>query len=215
MKELSVSNIIIVADKFNPSLFSQVWLDKHGILPEKESKGDQIYTPAFVLAQSELFSLQVWPERLQFSYKDGEQDATELIHNTVGKIIELLPHTPFTAAGINFTWRISPPDSSNFSSMDRSMFWMDSALHSLFNSEDARFGGYFSKDFLGTRLRLDIKPVRKNELEAFQVAINFHVDLTEGDPVELALGNLKNWTAFRKYSEEVSDIIDAHVSKES
>ena len=95
------------------------------------------------------------------------------------------------------------------------MFWIDSALHSLFDVKDARFGGYFSKDFLGTRLKLDIKPVIKKELEAFQAAINFHVDLTEGDPVKLALGSLKNWSALRKYSEEVSDIIDAHVSKKS
>lgn len=215
MKELIVSNVIIVADKFNPSLFSQIWLDKHGILPEQESKGDQINTPVFVLAQSELFSLQVWPERLQFSYKAAAEDATELIRNRVGRIVELLPHTPFTAAGMNFTWHVSMEDSLSFPAVDKSMFWRDSSLHSLFDTKDARFGGYFSKNFLGTRLRLDIKPVNKNGLEFFQAAFNFHVDLAKGDPVELILRNLQDWEALKKHSEQISDVIDAFVSEET
>ena len=215
MKELTVSNIVVVADKFNPSLFSQVWLDKYEILTEKEYKGDQIYTPVFAQAQSDTFSLQVWPERLQFAYKGDEEDATDLICSKVGKIVELLPHTPYKALGINFTWHIWIDDDLRFADFDRSIFWNNSALHSSFDSEDARFGGYFSKDVLETRLRLDIKPIVKKDKEVLQAAFNFQVDLTKGHAVELTQKSLRNWNTLKNNSEEISDVISKVSSEEA
>lgn len=197
--------MVITARQFNPSIISQYWLIKNNILAEEEFEAGSIFSPVMVNVQSKECHILVLPEQLQFSpkiYPESEEHA--LINSKLGKIIKELPHTPFIAAGLNFSWHVYQKDAPT-GVLDRTLFFRDdSPLYQAFNTEDARFGSYMSKDVIGCRLKLDIKPVIINlqgiTTERLQFAFNFHLQLTEDNKVDDILYLLSKWNEAREIS---------------
>ena len=190
------ANAVIVADKFNPSIINQLWLVKNGILIEEDFQEGSIITPLIVQIKSREFTLMVMPEQLQFSPTNETETESDVVYQKVGRIIEKLPHTPFIALGLNFTWYINPED-IEMGDFTRSIFYRDTGLYREFDTKDARFGGYLSKDVFGFRLKLDIKPISKKigkeAQDILRFGFNFHHDLRNENKVEEMLDLLKIW----------------------
>jgi hypothetical protein len=119
--------------------------------------------------------------------------------------VSRLPHTPYSAIGLNFTWHLDPEE-TGIGEFSRSIFYRDTSLFREFDTEDARYGGYLSKNVLGCRLKLDIKPIimsiptRKDYL---QFAFNFHLDLSGDNPVEEILSLLTRWNEAKGLSSRI------------
>ena len=191
------ANVVIVAHRFNPSIITQLWLVKNNILQEDEFEEGCIVTPVLSQIRSRKFQLVVVQEQLQFAPIDKISTDTHFVSSKVGKIVRTLPQTPYSAVGMNFVWHIDPkPDSvENFS---RSIFYSEGKpLYRVFDTIDARFGAYMSKNILGCRLKLDVKPVtvtiNNQRNEQMQFAFNFHLDLLEDDKVSEILALLEKW----------------------
>ena len=204
--KITNKNVVIVAHQFNPSIVNQLWLVKNGILSENDFDINCVFTPVISQTQAHEFTLLILPEQLQFAPKLEVKNDDALVFSKVGRIIEKLPHTPFSAAGLNFIWHISAPE-KNMGDFTKSLFWRDNALFREFDYEDARFGAYLSKNVLGSRLKLDIKPVFRTDdskrIEILQFAFNYHVDLLGEKKVNDILELLKQWNDAKNLSERI------------
>ena len=205
--ELIDSNVVIIAHEFNLSIINSVWLFKNKIFTEEELQG-RPSLPILVEAQSKDFNFKIVPERLQFSISPKCDNASHLILSKIAKIINLLPHTPYIAAGFNFTYHIFSKD-TDFAELNRSLFCQhDSKLFSDFNTDDARFGGYFSKDIIGARLRLDAKPLtiqkQDKKEEKLHLAYNFNIPLSPQDDSNIILGFLEKWDEAKEIAQEIT-----------
>jgi len=216
--ELVTSNTVIVAQQFNPSVITQLWLVRNGLLDEDDFRPSCVFTDMVVKVNSREFDLMVVPQQCQFSPRVDRHREQELVADKVGTIARSLPHTPYRAVGLNFTWHLIP-EGSDVPTISRGLFFIeDGPLHREFADQNAHFGAYMSKGALGGRLKLDVKPITVNregeneEVERIQFAFNFHRDVAdEEDPVDCIEYMLHQWNEAR---DESSRIVHVAVREE-
>jgi hypothetical protein len=204
--------VVIGAQQFNPSVVSQLWLVRHGLLGEDEFLPGCFFTDMFVQVQSRRFRLLVVPEQLQFIPAVPPAEEQALIVDKIGAIVGFLPHTPFKALGLNFAWHLVPRE-GDFIAFTRTLFASENRpLYRNFDTEDAQFGAYLSKNFLGFRLKLDVKPIlvlladrTENRL---QFVFNFHADLGER-PAEEIGQHLLRWNEVKAEAERIIESVEA------
>lgn len=184
---------------------------KNKIFSENELRG-QKSLPVLVEVKAKNFHFILVPNRLKFSIHPTYKKANELLISKVANIVKLLPHTPYTAIGLNFLYHVTPKD-KDIVKLSRSLFFRaESKLMQNFDSEEARFGGYFSKDVFGTKLKLDVKPITikatdKKE-ERLQFAFNFHLEISNNTGYENILNLIEKWDEAKELSDSIMKNID-------
>ena len=205
---LDMANVVVAAEKFNPSILTEFWLIKHKVMAEDAKTGNWIFSPMMVSVSTHEFAILAVPDRLQFTLTNPAGDAQNLVEEKVGRIVDLLPHTPYRGLGFNFAWIATPKDLNGFVDRLRQMFMKEGCPpYDEFATPDARFGAYLSKDIFEFRMRLDIKPVKRlqdgAQLEALVYNFNFHKDL-QTDLVQDQISDaLCRWTAIKDISRQV------------
>ena len=202
---LAQASVVIVAHHFNPSVVNQLWLADHDVVLRPEFQPGSVFTDMMVNVSSKKFSLLVAPDQLQFAPRVPMEEQQDLLDERLAKLIETIPHTPYSACGLNFAWHLKPEDIASFS---RRLFFVgDSPLHSSFDSDSSRFGGYMSCDKLGGRLKLDAKPITAKspdgDFELMQFGFNFHFDLVQPNPAEQIPAILSKWNDAFSISSEI------------
>ena len=202
--ELVSSAVVVIAKRFNPSIVRDSWMIEHGIIKSAEEiQPGYLFSEMMVQFSAPWFHLLIAPEQCQFTPAVDRDEEQSLIVDKVGRIVRTLPHTPYTAIGLNFRYHISPERAEVEALSKRLFFVDDSPLHREFDCDDARFGGYLSRNALGFRLKLDVKPIMllMDEQEAYrlQLGFNFHLDLG-GAPEERVTAieeSLQRWDEVR------------------
>lgn len=203
--QLIASNVVIAAQRFNPSVVSQMWLVKNGLATEDDFRQGYVFTDSVVQLQASSFHLTLIQEQLQFVPKVEKDKEQELLEAKVGTIISKLPHTPYRAIGLNFFWHLTP-DLESVRERSRKLFYRpDCQLFQNFDTSDANFGAYLSRDIFDCRLRLDVKPVimafHDTKHEHLLFNFNFQKDLTDKDEaVDVIQSMLKRWDEAKKAS---------------
>ncbi|MHB1424084.1 MAG: hypothetical protein ACYC3I_12980 [Gemmataceae bacterium] len=205
------SAVVAVAQQFNPSVISQLWLVQNGLVGGDEFQPGCIFTDMIVQVRSRQFHMLVVPEQLQFVPNVPAGEEQGLIVDKVGTIVRTLPHTPFRALGLNFNWLLVPPD-GDVARLTRQLFFREGpALYRHFATGDAHFGAYLSKDSLGFRLKLDVKPTLVLDENRPQgrvlFAFNFHADLRE-DAAQQIDAHLLRWNDARREVELLLDSVE-------
>jgi hypothetical protein len=206
------SAVVVVAQQFNPSIVTQMWLVRHGVLADEDFQEGSLHSDFIVQVRSRLFHMLVLPEQLQFVPLGPPDDHQRLIVEKIGMIVRTLPETPYRAVGLNFNWHLTPAD-GNIARLTRDLFYCrDRPLDRRFAADDANYGGYLSKNFAGFRFKLDIKPILvplvtgpENRLQFF---FNFHCDLGEEAAAEIQQ-RLLHWDEVRREAEQVIDSVEA------
>jgi hypothetical protein len=186
MLESSQVTAVLVAESFNLNIFQPLWLVDNGIVEKSEiENGTNFNTPVAANFTTDKFDLLVVPERVQLSFNNGVDNAEADINRIIGGIISKLPHTPFTAIGLNFNYMLTSNDEVKFVSKVKKLFLSDSnPLVSEFNSDDVRAGMYVSKDVFDSRFRMDIKPIIKSDgKEAIQLNCNVHKNIASVEDI--------------------------------
>lgn len=210
-KELKHQSIVILGQNFNPTIFNRYWLVHNKFFRNDEIHPSSTFTPVLSNVVTNNIQLIVVPQQLQFNLLDNTIDFKEQIINVLIPIIKRLKEIPYTAIGINFTWN-AIDDDKDITLLSRELFGIkESQLHKNFKAKDSKFGTYLSKDFKGSRLKLDIKPTKELsqipiEGERLTFAFNFHIDLTNQNPYAKIVQYLKHW---EKYHNESYKIINS------
>lgn len=203
------ANAVIVASHFNPSVISQLWLVRQGLVRESDFEANCIFSELLAQVRTTSFQMVVVPEQLQFSPSDAGEEGYRTVNEKLGAIVRLLPHTPFRAAGLNFVWHVLP-DGIGVAEFSRRLFFREDVdLFRHFSAETSQFGSYLSKDFRESHLRLDIKPIVAQETgeNPLQFSFNYHRDVSGSEePVLLIRSLLGRW---REAKQEALDIMDS------
>ena len=155
------SSTVLVANDVNVSIFKSAWFGRNQVISEDEMLDDVLISPGIVQIPTRNFQVIIVPNRIQFflppqRFDVGQQE----IDRVLGTIVRLLPHTPYTAIGLNFEYIVTPPSADTFYEWNRK--WFSAPLVEKFpeaKDKTSRFGSYFSMDSLEMRLKIDIKPV--------------------------------------------------------
>lgn len=215
-RELAASAVVVVANVFNPSIVSQVWLVRNGLLgvDELPPNSGSVFADALVQVVTPYYTLVVTPEQLQFVPSPRESEPERLIQDKVGRLVETLPHTPFRAIGLNFTWHTKPVEDDEARQLERRLFYRgDSPLCREFDTPDAHFGAYLSKNFHGFRLRLDVRPITGHmrdgsDKQVLQMQFNYHADIDPGeDAVPRIRELLGRWCEVSDEARRLVDVI--------
>lgn len=206
--ELVNASAVVVGHDVNLSIFRPPWFRDQKILSDEELAGDVVITPLMVRIPAPSFELLILPDRVQVQVRpsDDPGKAQSDILRVLGVIVSTLPHTPFTAIGLNFDYIITPDEHTEFQSWNKESFATPFSVDVIGSAqEEARFGAYYSFDTLGMRLKADLKPVRRTEQpeggivkssaspESMLGKFNFHRDLKERPAVSEILQVLGRW----------------------
>jgi hypothetical protein len=205
--QLVHSNAVVVAHQFNPSIFSQLWLVRNGIAVEADfDDGESMFTPALVQVRCPGYVLLVLPEQLQFAPLVGQEERGEFVGDKIGRIVQRLPETPYSAVGLNFHWTVAT-DADEFAQFSRTLFFRRNPLFDHFQEDNARYGGYLSKNIFGARLKLEVKPTRTGNrdeaVERMLFAFNFHRDVGRDNAVADIQEMLRQWNDASEYSATI------------
>ncbi|MEZ6142328.1 MAG: hypothetical protein R3B84_17350 [Zavarzinella sp.] len=197
---------VLLANQFNPSIFTSNWLSKHGILDEQGTyKPESVFTSQLVQVVTEDFALVITQDQLQLmllkpeEYSNPEQQS-RMIEKILGVIICKLPEIPYVALGLNFNWHLQLK-AEDIPAQSRMWFGKQSqGIFKRFDSSDAKFGAYLSKDIGRFRMKLSALPIIVSSLreERFQFSFNFHHDIAEieGKP-DLLASLIADWSSVR------------------
>ena len=200
-------NSVLLANSFNLPIFQQLWLLDNGIVKKEEFEaGNFFFTPVAASVPTPAFNLLIVPERAQTTIVNNIENSQEIFERVTGGIVSKLPHTPFTAIGLNFNYRINPNSKENFLKKCQQIFiGQENPLCDEFDAEDCRFGTYMSKDVFDARLRLDIKPIRQEDSDQILVSCNLHADENQPDKI---MNLLSNWTKIYEYTTLLATKLD-------
>ena len=209
--DLIDSNVVIISKSFNIPIINTVWLYKNDIFTEEEMRGATCL-PVTVEIRTDTFHFSLVPDRLHFSVKPDHEDPKGLILSKIGKLVKLLPHTPYIAAGLNFTFHVTPAD-GDLCKLSRELFFNErSKLFHGLESDDVRFGGFFSMHKIDTRLRFDAKPVtvpiQNDKEEKLQFSYNFNVTISQNDDYNKILDLFKKWEKAVEFCKEINSKIN-------
>lgn len=214
--QLHHENAIVTANNFNVMLVSQVWLINNGIVNVDEFNPPAcVFTPPLVHVTTDDFGLLLMEGRLQFTPTCNEEAKQPLLIDRLGRFITTLPHTPYSGLGLNFVWHWQPNEAHTIQSVGRRLFFHpDTPLANEFNTDDATFGSYFSKNFAGFRLKLSIAPVdvvrhdaqaEASGEEVMQFAFNYHLSSSNANELSNALAQ---WDAVKAHSRQIVEAIE-------
>ncbi len=213
------SSVVITAQDVNISIFKPWWLLKEGIFNESEVAGEVVVTPVTVQIRTEHYEFAVLPNRVQMTCPRNYPDAQKNIDRILGGVARTLPHTPYSAVGLNFHYLARPE--GTYGTWNRRWFTGE-FTGSVCSKDDiaARFGSYFSMDTLGTRLKVNITPVTAGQgIEKFcddwgigeellKFDFNFHVDVVSGNAAaECVVETVSKWTKALEKSKEIVDML--------
>lgn len=204
--ELVNASAVVVGHDVNLSIFRPPWLRDQKILSDEELAGEVVMTPLMVRIPAPSFELLILPDRVQVRPLDDPGKAQSDILRVLGGIVSTLPHTPFSAIGLNFDYVMTPDEHTEFQSWNKESFATPFSVDVIGSAqEEGRFGAYYSFDTLGMRLKADLKPVRRTEQaergilkssagpEEMLGKFNFHRDLKERPAVGEILQVLGRW----------------------
>ena len=210
MVENAIGGIILTAQTFNPSIFTETWMARNNVVKPESLVGPRICSPEVAQFQTNDIQVMVVPPKMQILFPmQGVSDAFDLPRKIAVRTVELLPHTPYQALGFNFEYFVAQPAGQDFNAYDRALLGTgDCRLLREFSLSDARFGRYFSKNYEEGRLRLDIKPVKAGpeNKEFLQFSFNFHfavAQLEQPERVKQLLRLIEKWGSIQKYAETV------------
>ncbi|MDA2921025.1 hypothetical protein MYX76_16310 [Desulfobacterota bacterium AH_259_B03_O07] len=102
--QLIQSNIVVLANKHNPSIISKEWLSRNDII--EENIINFTHMPVASLVETTNYNLVVDQNRLQLSVKNLTPDTLKLLPQFIMKYMEKLPETPYIAIGYNYSYDI-------------------------------------------------------------------------------------------------------------
>ena len=196
-------NAVATANNVNPSIVTERWLMRHGIVADGDFDGASVYTPPFVKVRTRGFELIVLEDRIQIG-PSSEADSAGAFQSFV-RLIETLPHTPYQAVGLNFVWGIIPNEGTAADLARRLFPRQDGALERVLGGNETTYGGFASRPALGGALNLELKVLA----DVLTGSFNYHyaVGADIDGRVELVVDAINHWAPARDDSRRIAEAL--------
>jgi len=214
--KLTLSSAVLIARDVNQSIFKPAWLLNQGILLEGETDGSEtVFAPGITRVATDSFELLVLPDRIQLRLPPDVRDGDAFVTRVLGGITRTLPHTPFSAVGLNNQYEVCPTDAKGFFDWNRRMFASPWALAHTDDNPRNRFGCSFAFDaFDGARMRVraavtaapgtsEVDPEDTGPVQPYLVNLhcNLHRDLPASDTIRELSRMLSLWKDVRTVTQ--------------
>jgi len=209
---LKIRNIVLVG-AFNPMVFDKYFFIKNQIVKEDEILVGSVFgTLGGMQLVSNKFNIIISLKQIIISATKSESNEDE-ISKIILSIIEAGKIVNVTAMGINFHWFLEET-SKTLEEISKHYFYNDKLklFSKFFNADNSMFGVYASTNFKDSRLKLDVKPnklqdiIKKTFQEEISFAFNFHFDIkNQNDNLEL-IKYLNDYNSYRKESDRIISI---------
>lgn len=176
MNELIGTNIVLIANKHNPSIISKDWVKEKEII-----EGEVInfaHLPVASIVEDLDYNLFVDEDTLRLTVKNLNSGLIENSPNIIQKYVHILPEIPYKALGFNFLFKID----ENPEKLKEIFIADDDKSKEIF-SHDYTFGGVFKFKYNEFLVTLSIMP-EKDEIKA---DFNFHFPSTGSQDILLVL----------------------------
>jgi hypothetical protein len=217
--ELKGANAVVLARlPFRPEVFSLAWTVRHlGIPAEDFPEHGVIQSPILFNMPTRRFNLVVIPERIQLNLnpsaqrEEDEEAEGDLVRRIMREVIAHVPQLSSPGAGLNFNWTLISEERPNRKTSRRLFCAEDKPFFREFADESACFGTYASKEYHGTRLRVEARPIHdpNDEPNGRQIIFNFNfnVDLVGNDQIGHIERLLGHWEKTKEESSRIMDIV--------
>jgi hypothetical protein len=150
---------IVLAGVFNPPTFEKYFFIKH-----------EIFTDSEILSESQFHSNLVLSNQIIITVLEGVSD--DEIKSFLKKFLSKNVIADINLMGFNFEYVIEFENVAKTNLFSKQTFFNSNSniYTKSFNSEDAAFGAYMSKNFKCSRLKLDIKPAKAQEIGKDQMS---------------------------------------------
>ncbi len=200
--ELASQSIVVTANQFNPGAVSQLMLVNTGVI-----SGIAIRPVSAQVSCRSLRNIliEALPDRVQVTFQERPRRFN--CGSTIRTAKSALPHSPYTAIGMNLMWHSKFLEASKMESCCRTLFCsQDDPMAKYFKDGEPRAGTYHSKYIFGVRLKLTVLPSKKGNpfREFLNSTFNFHLDLSSPDAVKQIETALAQWPRAKSLSAEIT-----------
>ncbi|MDO8684350.1 MAG: hypothetical protein Q7N50_12800 [Armatimonadota bacterium] len=167
------SNIVIVAQNFNPSIPTKDWL-QHNITGERPN--NFVNTPLVSVFETDRFTLTVDQNRFQITM------ATPMVHEEAVRVavayVKKLPETRYTALGFNYHWEADyTSELERLNDLKAKWAQIVQATAYFFDKAGPTVGTVTTGMVKGAKVRIVAEP--RNDAALVVFGINFHFDLPD------------------------------------
>ena len=189
MLKLLKASIVILAKAHNPSIISPDWIIKE--LGIKDKCTNFVHTPPFSLFESDHFLLTADTERLELICKELDKESILTCANAAAAYIGKLPHIPYKAAGMNFTWLVELDTVDSLPEIKLSIGQAD--IGSVFGTVNIQYGGIIKLQYDSYVLTVT---ANYQGDKTVTLSFNYHYDYAKNsasiDTILRSFGNLQD-----------------------
>ena len=205
-----VNQSIVLVGIFNPLFFDRYFFIKNQIVVEENINEHTFSVAELSQLMTTHFHLVAHPNQIIITPFDPQNRVKVGIDQVAIKLVDALPESKITASGINFLW-FRDVDDTDLSSVTKESFFSENNLiqKKYFDSDDCHFGFYSSRNIKNCRLKLDVKPVIKdqNRKHSIQYQFNFHRDYPNPDENNSEIISvIKNYSDFWNESKKMINL---------
>lgn len=185
METDTLNRNLVLNGSFRPNEIDKYFFITNGLISESEFNLLPV-PPSFndfeALISTEKYKIVLNPVQLVV-FSNSLKHKDDNLGEFVFKLISCIKHPKITSFGINFDYSVDLKDEKNVQRISRLLFYKEESrfLNSFFSEEDSHFGFYASKNFHGSRLKLDIRPIEQIitqtnviKFNGLLVKFNFH-----------------------------------------
>lgn len=183
-------SIVVVADTWNPKIFTADWLNAHTHVKDFET---EMLVPPLSVANSAKFKFVCDPQKLQLFLRDPESNSITELAKIAKSIVRKLPETKYVALGVNFKGRIDfPTEEEAFNFVKKYVSVKTIPDFCKENDDSLRVIVHLIKEnILGSRLTIKMLPAMdsKTRKNVLVVDFNFHNDVKRFNDIKRKLEN--------------------------
>ncbi|CAN5349675.1 hypothetical protein BH09BAC5_BH09BAC5_08440 [soil metagenome] len=210
--ELIIRNIVAVGE-IDINNIDRHFFFSNELFKEGEFLEGTVFLPQLIQIVTASRHIQITQAQMIFSAPDPNHDSHE-ISKFAKTVLSLSLGSKIIALGINFHWALRFDESHQI--ITKKFFFNSNNIieEKFFVDGDPSFGFYASKNILGSRLKLDVKPKQYNtmippieEFEAIGVDFNFHIDLDKLNPIQDLNKHLDKYQDFYNLTSEITSTL--------
>jgi len=170
-------NVVVLANSHNPTIVTKDWLTQHRVVPATVSKF--LNTPALSVVEYEDdgISIQVEAPRLIVTQRaEGLDFRRAIVPEIVKTYVGLLPHTPYTAHGVNVEGYLKFDSAARASAFLRERFLAPGSIRLKgLEPKDLTFAVKIGYPCGNDRCTLAAEPAAGNGYGKIGIHFNYHV----------------------------------------